>query len=151
MAETIRENDPINLRNSLLNVDFGLRGKFGDAHDLVSAWNGKEVTKDVLRYFGALFYFSHTYFNHPGSQAQSYDYVTKIINGCTVPNTSYVIYNGDKRTPMHIMNAQTIHETCKCSTLIQSFNHLGLCIGYDKVRRYHTAMATLTAEKTAMM
>ena len=47
VAETIRENDPINecatiLRNSLLNVDFGLRGKFGDARDLVSAWNGKK-------------------------------------------------------------------------------------------------------------
>ena len=52
---------------------------------------------------------------------------------------------------MHIMNAQAIHETCKSRTLIPSFNHLGQCIGYDKVRRYHTDMATLTAEKTAMM
>ena len=56
MAETIREHDPINecatiLRNSLLNVDFGLQ----DAHDLKSAWNGTEVPEDVLRFFGALF------------------------------------------------------------------------------------------------
>ena len=48
---------------------------------------------------------------------------------------------------MLIMNAHAIHETYKSSTLIQSFNHLGQCIGYDKVRRYHTDMATLTAEK----
>ena len=27
--------------------------------------------------------------------------------------------------------------------------HLGQCIGYDKVRRYHTDMATLTAEKNS--
>ena len=33
--------------------------------------------------------------------------------------------------------------------LIQSFNHLGQCIGHDKVRRYHTDMATLTAEKNS--
>ena len=33
--------------------------------------------------------------------------------------------------------------------LIQSFNHLGQCIGYDKVRKYHTDMATLTAEKNS--
>ena len=50
---------------------------------------------------------------------------------------------------MHIMNAQAIHETCKSSTLIPSFNHLGQCIGYDKVRRYHTDMASLTAEKNS--
>ena len=50
---------------------------------------------------------------------------------------------------MHIMNEHAIHETYKSSTLIQSFNHLGQCIGYDKVRRYHTDMATLTAEKNS--
>ena len=63
----------------------------------------------------------------------------------------YVIHNRHKKTPMHIMNGQAIRETCKSSTLIRSFNHLGQCIGYDKVRRYHTDMATLTADKTAMM
>ena len=62
----------------------------------------------------------------------------------------YVIHDGHERTPMLIMNAQAIHETCKSSTLTQNFNHLGQCIGYDKVRRYHTD-TTLTAEKTAMM
>ena len=85
MAEIIRENDPINecatfLRNSLLSVDFGLQDKLCDAHDLESAWNGTEVPEDVLRYFSALFNFSHTYFNQSGSQAQSNDHDTKILS-----------------------------------------------------------------------
>ena len=161
MADTIREHDAINacakiLRSSLLNVDFGLQDKFCDAHDLESAWNGTEVPEDLLRFFGALFNFSHTDFNHPGSQTQSNDHDTEKISlsrrrkmVALFQTFYYVIHNGHKRTPMHIMNAQAIHETCKSSTLIQSFNHLGLCIGYDEVRRYHTDMATLTAEKNS--
>ena len=58
----------------LLNVNFGLQDKFCDAHDIQSAWNGTEVPEDLLRFFGALFNFSHTDFNNPGSQAQSNDH-----------------------------------------------------------------------------
>ena len=58
------------------NVNFGLRDKFCDAHDLESAWNGAAVPEDLLSFFGALFNFSHTDFNHPGSQAQSNDHDT---------------------------------------------------------------------------
>ena len=81
MADTIREHDLINecatiLRNLLLNVDVGLPQKFCDAHDIESAWNGTEVSEDLLRFFSALFNFSHTDFNHPGSQAQSNDHDT---------------------------------------------------------------------------
>ena len=81
MADTIREHDVINecatvLRNSLPNVNFGLRDKFCDAHDLESAWNETAVPEDLLRFFGALLNFSHTDFNHPGSQAQSNDHDT---------------------------------------------------------------------------
>lgn len=42
------------------------------------------------------------------------------------------------------MNAQAIHETCRSKTLITSFNHLGLCVGYDEVLRHHCALAQLT-------
>ena len=81
MADTIWEHDVINecatiLRNSLSNVNFGLWDKFCDAHDLESAWNGTAVPENLLRFFGALFNFSHTDFNHPGSQAQSNDHDT---------------------------------------------------------------------------
>ena len=96
--------------------------------------------------------------DHSCSQAQSNDHDTERIYlwrrrkmVALFQTFYYVIHNGHKRTPMHIMNAQAIHETYKSSTLIQSFDHLGQCIGYDKVWRYHTDMATLTAEKTVMM
>ena len=84
MADTIRVHDVIIecatiLRNLLLNVDFGLQDKFCDAHDIESAWNGTEVPEDLLGFFGALFNFSHTDLNHPGSQAQSNDHDTERI------------------------------------------------------------------------
>ena len=141
-----------------MNVYFGLQDKFCDVHDLENTCNGTEVPDDVLRFFGALFNFSHTDFKHPGSQAQSNDHDTERISlsrrrkiAALLQTLYYVIHNGHKRAPMHIMNAQPIQDTYKSITLIQSCNHLDLRIGYDEVRRYHTDMATLTAEKTAMM
>lgn len=35
------------------------------------------------------------------------------------------VYNGSKRTPIHILNAQLIHDKCKNRELITSFNHYG--------------------------
>ena len=36
------------------------------------------------------------------------------------------VHNGTKRTPLHILNAQSIHDKCKSKELITSFNHYGL-------------------------
>ena len=78
MADTIREHNVINecatvLRNSLPNVNFGLRDKFCDAHDLESAWNETAVPEDLLRFSGALLNFSHTDFNHTQSNDHDTD------------------------------------------------------------------------------
>lgn len=58
----------------------------------------------------------------------------------------YNVHHGRQRTPLHIMNAQAIHEACKSSTLIKNFNHFGLTISYDELLRYHFDMASLIVE-----
>ena len=50
------------------------------------------------------------------------------------------VHNGTKRTPLHILNAQSIHD--KCKELITSFNHYGLAISYNELQRYHNDMAS---------
>ena len=50
------------------------------------------------------------------------------------------VHNGTKRTPLHILNAQSIHD--KCKELITSFNHYGLAISYNELQRYHNDIAS---------
>ena len=47
------------------------------------------------------------------------------------------VNNGEKKTPLHVMNADMIHDTCRSKTLITGFNHYGLCISYHELLRYH--------------
>lgn len=44
------------------------------------------------------------------------------------------------------MNTRAIHEACKGKLLITSFNHLGLAMSYDEMRRYHNDMASYIAD-----
>ena len=54
----------------------------------------------------------------------------------------YVVRNGRKRTPMHIMNSQAIYDACKSYTQIKSFNNFGLCCSYDELWCHHNDIAT---------
>ena len=58
------------------------------------------------------------------------------------------MHNGRKRTPLHVINGQSIHSTCKSSTLVKSFNHLGLSVSYEELLRYHNDMANLIVDKS---
>ena len=41
------------------------------------------------------------------------------------------------------------HNTCRSKTLITSFNHYGLCVGYDELVRYHNNMASYIVSTSA--
>ena len=60
----------------------------------------------------------------------------------------FILHNGRRRTPLHIMNAQAIHEASKSKTLITSFNHFSLSVNYDELLRYHNNLAKLTVESS---
>ena len=58
----------------------------------------------------------------------------------------YILYNGSKRTPLHIMNSEAIYDSCKSATLITSFNHFGLCTSYDELLRFQKDLASFTVD-----
>ena len=54
----------------------------------------------------------------------------------------YDVNNGKKKTPLHVLNAEMIHDACRSKTLVTNFNHYGLGISYPELLRYHTDMAS---------
>ncbi|KAK6182205.1 hypothetical protein SNE40_009937 [Patella caerulea] len=44
---------------------------------------------------------------------------------------------GTKKTLLHLMVAESIHDKCQSKTLISSFNHAGLCVSYPEVIHHH--------------
>ena len=58
----------------------------------------------------------------------------------------YILNNGRKRTPLHMMNSEAIYNACRSKTLIYSFNRFGLSISYDELLRYHSDMASFVVE-----
>ncbi len=58
----------------------------------------------------------------------------------------FLLHNGRRRTPLHMMGAEAIHSACKSKTLITSFNHFGLTMSYDELMRYHNDMASYVVE-----
>ena len=76
-----------------------------------SVWNGTEVPEDVLKFFGALFNFSNTDFNRPGSQAQSNDHEYLCQEGikwlhCSKQSTMLSIMDIRERQCISWMNRQ---------------------------------------------
>ena len=159
------------IRAGLLAEDFKLADSFCDAQDLEAAWKKITIPPAILTFFATLFNFNADNFSKKVVQAQNADeddgndnddddrgYNEDFENenddnSQQVSETKkrkvlaiyqilyYVIHCGRRRTPLHVLNAEAIHSTCKSKTLISSFNHFGLCMGYQEVRRYHNDMS----------
>lgn len=174
MAETIRSIDPIKvcadrIRKALLEIDFDLEDRFCDSKDLEMAWKNVSIPDPLLSFFATLFGFDKADYQDVSMQKgegneEDHDTAQKVggnSGGKSGLSTSkcmriqalfqimyYNLHYGKKRTPMHIMNSQVIHETCKSATLIKSFNRLGLCSSYDEVQRVQNALANFTVERS---
>ena len=58
----------------------------------------------------------------------------------------YVHHNGHKRTPLHIMNAESVHSLGHGGKMMtQILNRLGMAISYPELRRYLHDLASFTA------
>ena len=53
----------------------------------------------------------------------------------------YNLHNGNKQTPLHVMNLVEIYERCKSREFITSFNGSGLCISYVSMKKHHNDLA----------
>ncbi|KAG0724293.1 hypothetical protein GWK47_040864 [Chionoecetes opilio] len=59
----------------------------------------------------------------------------------------YVHHCGRKRTPMHIMNAESVHALGRGGKIVTSIlNHEGLAFSYTELRRYQHDLASFTAQ-----
>lgn len=130
MAENIRSNDPIKIcaqtiRNSLLEYDFNLNDKFCDSNDLKSAWEDMKIPDPLLQFYGTLYNFDANFYRENGSVSDNKR--RKVESLFQIQH--FIMHNGHKRTPLHIMNAQAVHDACKSSMLISSLNHCELSIG----------------------
>ena len=154
------------LRESLLETDFNLGDKFSDANDLRQSWTNTPVPEVLLRFFGGLFNFDHKSFY--GSASNDTDILENDEDEESIDTANnqgmsdikrrkmralhqimyFNVHNGSKRTPLHILNAQSIHDKCKSKELITSLNHYGLAISYNELQRYHNDMARLIVQSS---
>lgn len=58
----------------------------------------------------------------------------------------FIVHNGKRRTPLHLLCGEGVHATFKSKTLIIELNHLGICLSYEEVLRYQNDLADLVCE-----
>lgn len=131
VIETLRTNDPVEvcakkLRSECKSYDFELDESFRYASDL-------QIGMEKLRSYDKLQYWDK-FFNVLFPARSSSE---PIRRKCDV--IFQIVFNitncGQRKTPFHTAIAQSIHDICKSKSLIQIFNHLGLCISYDDLER----------------
>ena len=141
------------IKNALLTVDFDLNDKFCDAKDLEESWENTKIPEPLLQFFASFLNFDSKDFysrhevddNNDDEQPKVSDEKRRKANSL-FQIMYFMLHNGCKRTPMHIMNSEAIYDACKSATLITSFNHFGLCTSYDELLRYQNDMASFTIE-----
>ncbi len=163
VVDIVRSIDPVKdaaklIRKALLDSDFGLEDRFCDSHDLQYSWNNMKIPEVVLDFLTTLF-------NCPSNITDStelpeeldendFDSEVPLINvgpkdrklKAVYQIIYYIVNNGRKRTPFHILLAEGLHATCKSFTLLTALSHCGLCISYNELTRIMNAIANFIVE-----
>ncbi len=159
MAEMISCSDPIKevakaLRETILHQDFDLQDRFCDANDLRKAMNSITIPDDVSLFLSTLLNVESSDIlqgeednEDTESEAESHTLTSKERKLLSLYQIMYyIIHNGKKRTPLHIMNAESIHTACRSRTLITKMNRYGLAVSYNEICRYEDDMASYLVE-----
>ncbi len=147
MVDVLRSHSPLEesaniIRQELLNVDFDLDDKFCDAQELEKAWNDMIIPESLLLFMSVLFNFNPEHFSTVNPETDEEDEEEETIEDDTgaqeehiKSNISvvkkrkmlalfqemyYVLHRGRKRTPMHVMNAESVHTVCKSKQIIDT-------------------------------
>ena len=130
-AQTVREK--------VLNIDFRQQDKFRHAEELILTWRITKVPDEVLAFFSELFNVKETmllkyYYNEDDEIDKTETYENDVLKSMKIGSLFQIIFynlhNGNKRTPLDVMNVVEIYQQCKSRELITSFNRSGLCISY---------------------
>ena len=133
------------LRETILKQDFHLQDKFCDASELEQEYKEILIPNDVATFFSGLFGLENMQKSltsddqEEDSNAHSVLF-KKILSLYQI--IFYILHNGRKRTPLHMMNSEAIYNSCRSKTLLSSLNKFGLTISYDEILRYHSDMAS---------
>lgn len=162
------------IRKALFDTDFQLDDKFCDAHDIKDAWTQTEISQPLQHFFSHLFSVESKNFGSKSliedneeaasdeeedaeDEEDSVDFEGKLKRRSLTRKKElrlhglfqmmyYNVFNGSKRTPLHLLTASAINATCKSASLIKSFNHLGVSISYDHFQRVQTQLANYAVE-----
>ncbi len=177
MVDMLQSINPIKqcakeIRQALLNEDFGLSDKFCDANDLRQAWTSIVIPEPVKTFLITLMDFEGfdfeetTVTNDEDDEGDDEDGLDgdngidekdeeKSAHGSVQKKRRilslyqlvyFMVHSGRKRTPLHILNAEAIHHASRNSQLVTSFHRLGIAMGYDELLRYHNDLASYTVE-----
>ena len=105
------------IRDKLLNIDFGLQDKFCDAEELKLAWRTTKIPDELLVFFSEPFNINKItllkdYYNEDDeidkTQIDEKDSLKSMKIGSLFQIMFYNLRSGNKRTPLHVMNAVEI-------------------------------------------
>ena len=147
ITETVRNFNPIKetalkIREILLKENDPLEETFCDANDISDTWYHKKIPEVILEFLCVLLNVDHKgFYNDVESNPKiSIPKQRKIIALYQI--IFYDVNNGKKKTPLHVLNAEMIHDACRSKTLVTNFNHYGLGISYPELLQYHAGMAS---------
>ena len=166
LAESIRSIDPIrtcaDMWKALDNHDFGLDDRFCDAQDLSRACSDMEIPTPILQFLAYLYNFTLDAYKNAAREVMTdrEEEDEDILKEDTFSAKKcrkiqslfqimyYIHQNGKKRTPLHIMNAESIHALGRGGKIVTSlFKREGLALSYSELRRYQCDMAMYIAHQ----
>ena len=57
----------------------------------------------------------------------------------------FILNDGNKKNPFHVLTDVSVYHTTKSKALITSLNRTGLCISYDEIKRHINSLGNYTA------
>ena len=126
----------LNLRDILLPTSFDIDGKFGDTNELEHSWENMNIPEELVYFFITLFKLPQTkLFNQYDPNDESHNFkdrkVTKLKALYQI--TFYMIHNGKRKTPFHLMVSHNIYEKCKSQEVITALSRTGMCVSYNEL------------------
>ena len=152
------------IRQSLNTVEFGLDDKFGDAEELASSWNRCELPDILISFFATLFNIpqailiksfldSDNIFECDDEDLDDAPFASpQTARAVKVKSlyqmVYYILHNGKKKTPLHVMIGHHTYDKCKSREVITSLNRVGVSTSYNEVRRARSNLANYCFEKS---
>ena len=120
-----------NLSDVILSTSFDTDDKFGEVNELEHSWQNITIPEELVYFFSILFKLPQTkLFNQYDPNDESNDFKDReVIKLKTLYQIMfYMIHNGTRKTPLHLMVTHNIYEKFKSREVIAALNRTGMCV-----------------------